>query len=97
MPKNQSEMSGEGFDRPVIKAIESAAEEYITARNKFQRASEACQTAKTNLVMAMDKNKEKLPVDGEGNSVYRYDDELVVLSESLGVKVKTVKSEDEKH
>lgn len=94
MPKDQTELTGEGFDKPVIKSIESAAQEYIDKRAKFQKASLACQTAKLELINAMEKHQDKLPVDSEGNSVYRYDDELVILSEKIGVKVKSVSDGD---
>jgi len=88
-------MKGEGFERPVIKAIESAATKYVNLREEFQKASARVQEAKTKLIAVMQANSDKLSKDAEGNSIYRYNEELVILSESVGVKVKALSEPEE--
>jgi hypothetical protein len=95
MPKDQTELTGEGFQRPVIKSIENAAAEYVARREKFQKASEACQEAKTKLLEVMQANSDKLDQDGNGSRIYRYDDELVILTEKANVKVKNAVEDQE--
>ena len=94
MPR-QTEITGDGFERPVIKPIELAAEDYVNKREKFQRASEACTEAKTALLAVMQANSAKLPLDAEKNRIYRFDDEVVILTEKLQVKVKAAHEEEE--
>ena len=83
------------MEPPVIKSIESAADVYTGAREKFQKASVSVQDARTKLIEVMQANADKLAVDGDGNRIYRFDDELVVLTETAKVKVKSAIESDE--
>lgn len=92
MPKNQMEIPG--TEPPKIKAIEEAAEEYRTLRDKRMKILEDEIASKTKLISVMDRHKDKLGVNSEGESVYRYDDELVILSDKVNVKVKRASSDE---
>lgn len=85
MPK-QTEIPG--MERPKIAAIESAAEKYVDLRDKRMKLLESEIAAKEKLVEAMQKSAEKLSQDGEGNLIYKYDEQVVILAEQVGVKVK---------
>jgi hypothetical protein len=88
MPKDQSEMEGEGFNTPKIKAIEDAAEDYVTVRDKRMKLTDQEVTAKTKLIDVCKRHIDKLPVNGEGEHVYTYDEEVVILTQSENVRVK---------
>jgi hypothetical protein len=92
MPKDQAEMAGEGFDQPKIKAIDDAAAEYVDVRNRRMKLTEKETEAKTALIEACQKHAEKLALNKNGDRVYRYDEEVVVLSEVENVKVKSFES-----
>ena len=95
MPKDQQSLPGEGFEPPTIKAIETAAVAYLDRRAKFQKASEAVQESKTKLIEVMQAHAEKLEANENGDKVYRYDDEIVILSDKVNVKVKAAEEEEE--
>lgn len=91
MAKAQLEIPG--TERPVIKAIETAAEAYVDLRDKRMSLLEKEIQAKENLINVMMKHQDKLPVDGNGCQIYRYDEQLVILSVQDAVKVKKVVEE----
>lgn len=94
MPKEQTEITGDGFDRPKIKAIEDAALAYVEVRDKRMKLTTKEVEAKTTLVDVCKKHLDKLPVNGEGDHVYRFDEEVVILSTKDNVKVKTAGAEE---
>lgn len=79
MAAKQDQMTGDGFDRPTIKEIETAAEEYVKVRDRRMKLTELEVTAKTNLLNAVKKHVDKLAVNADGDRLYRYDDEVVIL------------------
>ena len=92
MPKDQKELPG--VERETIAAIEEAADIYVRARDKRMKLLEQEITAKANLLNVMLDNEKKLSVDSDGNRIYRFDDEIVLLKEGKrGVKVKRVKDD----
>lgn len=88
MPKNQLEIPG--TERPRVKPIEDAAENYVSVRDKRMKLTEQEIAAKLKLIEVMLRNSDKLSEDGDGNRVYQYDEELVILNEKTNVKVKDV-------
>lgn len=94
MSKDQLEIPG--TERPKIRSIENAAQAYVAARDARMSALTKEISAKEKLIMVMQNNSEKLSVNGDGDLVYRYDDEIVVLSEKDMIKVKSVKDEQGK-
>lgn len=94
MPKlEQAEIPG--TERPKIKAIEEAADNYVTARDKRMKLTEQEVAAKGKLVEVMLRHADKLCEDGDGNKIYRFDDEVVLLSDIATVKVRRVREEPE--
>lgn len=93
MPK-QTELPG--TERSSIPAIEIAAEEYVKARDKRMKLTEQEVAAKTKLTEAMQAHEDQLDENPDGDKVYRYDDECVVLQAGkVNVKVKRVHDETE--
>ena len=86
MPKNE-ELPG--MERPKIKEIESAADAYVSARDRRMKLTESEIAAKAKLIETVQKFADKLNVDGDGNRIYRYDDLVVILSDKVNVKVKS--------
>ena len=86
MPKNQSEIPG--MESPVIKEIENAADRYNTAKEEFQVASEKVQKQKDKLIEVCQAHVDDMPVNGDGDHVYKYDGLLVTLSDKTFVRVK---------
>lgn len=93
MPKQQEIP---GTEAPTIKAIEEAAEAYVSVRDRRMKLTEQEVTAKANLIAACEKHKDKLTPDLQGNRTYRYDEMIVVLKPGKdNVKVKTYHAGDE--
>ena len=90
---SKAQMEIPGTERPVIKAIENAAEAYVSARDKRMKALENEIALKTKLIEVMENNADKLGVDADGNLLYRYDEEVVILSKLDTVKVKKAVAE----
>jgi len=86
--------------QPVIREIEDAAEEYLKLREKWQNLGEKLTDAKDLLLATMHSHLEKLSVNAEGDRIYSYQDEIVILKpgqDSVKVKhAKTPADEDEK-
>lgn len=93
MPKAQTELPG--VEAPTIKEIEEAAENYVAVRNKRMSLTEKEIAAKTNLTQVMQEHASKLGRNADGNSCYRYDDQIVILSDKINVRVKTDHAEDD--
>jgi hypothetical protein len=94
MPKaEQTEIPG--TETPRIKAIENAADRYNEAKEAFQQASDTVQKQKDKLLEVCQANVDDMPVNGEGDRVYKYDGLLVVLSDKANVKVKRAPEPDD--
>lgn len=77
-----------GTERVKIKAIEDAASKYVDVRDKRMSLTEKEVAAKATLVDVMQRHADKLGEDGDGNRVYRFGDEMVILSDKINVKVR---------
>ncbi len=86
MPKAQLEIPG--TERLKIKAIEDAPETYVAIRDKRMKLTEQEVEAKASLIEVMLRHQDKLSLDSDSNYLYRYEDEVVILSEKAGVKVR---------
>lgn len=85
-----------GTERPTIKEIEEAAEAYRALRDKRMKLLTQELSAKENLLQVMLAHSKTLPKNAEGEVMYRYDDELVILKPGKqNVKVKAVHDSDE--
>lgn len=93
MSKDQMEIPG--TERPKIKPIEEAARAYVDVRDKRMALTEKEVVSRAKLIDVMQKNADKLSVDGEGNRIYRFNDELVILSDKATVKVRAVTTDGE--
>ena len=85
MPKKQAELPG--VEAPSIKAIDDAADEYVSVRDKRMALTEKEITARDVLANLMHKHKLES---------YRYDDRIVTIVPAEKVKVKTAKEESAK-
>lgn len=94
MAKKQLEIPG--TERPSIKEIEEAAEVYVDARDKRMRMLEKEIAAKANLLTVLLAHEGELETDGEGNRVYSYDEEIVILKPGKrNVKVRALKEAED--
>lgn len=94
MPKKQIEMPG--MEAPSIPEIEQAAEAYVKARDSRMRLTEKEITAKTNLIQVVLEHESELSSGPDGEKVYRYDEEIVILKPGKrNVKVKAVHEDEE--
>jgi hypothetical protein len=79
-----------GTERPKFKALEEQAELYCDLRDKMQNSVKKFkEQGKTPLIDMLHKYKDKLDTNGEGETVYAYDDMIVILKpagEQLRVK-----------
>lgn len=93
MPK-QKEL--DGMERPAIKEIEEAADAYVAVRDKRMALTTKEVAAKTNLMQVMLAHEKDLSKNGDGDLVYRFDDEIVILKPGKStVKVKTAHDDEE--
>lgn len=83
------------MERPKIKPIEDAAERYVELRDKRMKLLEQECAAKEKLTETMQANAGKLSQDGDGNLIYKYDEQVVIMAEQVGVKVKHAKTSDD--
>lgn len=93
MPKTE-QIEIAGTEAPKIVEIEKAADRYNTAKEEFQLASEKVQKQKEKLIEVCQAHDNKMPVNGEGDRVYKYDGLLVVLTDKINVKVKRAQEPD---
>lgn len=92
MPK-QTELPG--TERPTIKEIDKAADHYVSIRDKRMKLTEQEVTAKTNLLQVVLEHEGQLSKNDQGELVYRYDDEIVIVKPGkANVKVKGAHDED---
>lgn len=83
------------MERPAIPEIERAADDYVKVRDKRMKLTEQEITAKASLIASMQKHQDKLSVNGDGQRIYRFDDEIVILDPGkVNVKVKTAHADD---
>ena len=92
MAKNQMEIPG--TEGPVIKEIETKAENYVAARDKRMAYLVKEMAAQAELLAAMRKHEEKIR-NPDGSLLYQFDGRVVSLQMSEKVKVKSVAEEDE--
>lgn len=86
----------DGMERPTIKEIEEAAEDYVDARDRRMKMTEKEVACKSVLLQLMIKHESELSKNGEGELIYRYEDEEVrLLPGKANVKVKAVHDTDE--
>src|SRR5216110_2258872 len=85
MPKKQMEIPG--TERPVIKGIEQAAEDYVSVRDKRKALTDREVDLKAALLAAMKKHEDKLR-QPDGSLLYQFDGQLVVAQHSENVKVR---------
>lgn len=94
MAKKQLEIPGTEAER--FPEIEEAAENYVKARDKRMRLTEQEVVAKTQLLQILLENESKLSPNEQGDKVYRYDDEIVILRRGkVNVKVKAVHDDED--
>lgn len=94
MPKKQTELAG--MEGPSIPEIEQAAEAYVKARDSRMRLTEKEITAKTKLIQVVLEHEKELSSNPDGEKIYRYDDEMVILKPGKrNVKVKAVHEDEE--
>lgn len=87
MAKNQTELAG--MEAPNIPEIEDAASEYVKIRDKRMKLTEQEIAAKCTLLETMRKHSGKLTENGNGEKIYQFDDEIVLLQPGKeNVKVK---------
>lgn len=95
-PKRPVQTEIPGTERPKIKEIDKAAEEYVSVRDKRMNLTEKEVAAKQQLVNLMHAHADEIGRDAEGGLTYRYSDMLVTLKPKEEVlKVKHVSDEDE--
>lgn len=92
MAPKQMEIDGTG--RVAIPEIDEAASAYVAVRDKRMAATEKEVAAKTNLIQVVLAHEKELSKDGDGNRVYRFDDELVILKAGK-VKVQVKHASDD--
>lgn len=84
-----------GTERPSIAPIEDAAEFYRKTRDSRMKLTEREIVAKTNLIQVMQEHQKQLSKNEDGDFVYRYDDEIVILKNGkVNVKVKAVHDDE---
>ncbi len=94
MARKQLEIPGTGQER--IEELESAADQYIKVRDARMRMTEKEIAAKTNLLQVALSHEAELSPDADGNKIYKFDDEMVILKPGKrNVKVKAIHSEDD--
>ncbi len=94
MTKKQTEL--EGMERVSIVEIDKAADHYVTVRDKRMKLTEQEVTAKTNLLQVVLEHESELSKNADGELVYRYDSEIVIVKPGkANVKVKGAHEEDE--
>jgi len=84
------------MERPTIKEIDSAAETYVSARDKRMAAGKKEFEAKKKLIDICWANKAALSKDSEGGYRYTYDDMVVEIKPGKdNVRVHPAEDEEE--
>lgn len=94
MPKPE-QIEIPGTERPKIKEIEKAAAKYVELRDQRMAVLKKECAAKESLIQVMNQFAGKIGRDGEDNLIYRFDDQVVTVSDKLQVKVRTAADETE--
>lgn len=93
MPK-QTELPG--TERPSIKEIDKAADYYVNVRDRRMKLTEQEVAAKAQLLQTVLQHEAKLSKNGDGEIVYRYDEEIVIVKPGkANVKVKGARDGDD--
>jgi len=91
MPK-QKELPG--VERESIPAIEAVADAYVKVCDRRMKLTEQEITAKAVLLEVVTKHADVLAVNGDGQRIYRFEDEVVILEPGkANVKVKRAHAE----
>lgn len=77
------EMHGKGVEVPSIKPIDNAIESYESEKDKRCKISPREIAAKGKLSELLHKNRDKLPLNEDGNPFYRYNGVDYTLEEKL--------------
>ena len=77
------EMKGKGVEKLVIKSIDTLIDAYEKKKEARCNISPGEVAAKGALLDALHKNKDKLPLNSDGEAFYRYEGVDYVLEESL--------------
>jgi hypothetical protein len=85
MPK-QTQLPG--TEEPSFPDIEEAADQYVSIRDKRMVLTTKEVEAKTKLMDVMRAHQKDLSVTADGDACYRFDNEIVILTEKANVKVK---------
>ncbi len=88
------EMKGPGVEVPSIKAIDNAASDYESEKEKRCKISPREIAAKGKLAELLHKHREKLPQNEDGHPFYRYEGRDYVLTETLKVSKVAGQKED---
>lgn len=85
MAKNEQlpGLKGPGVEPLSIKAIDAAVEKYEKKKEQRCKASPGEISAKTDLKELLHKNRDKLPLNEDGEHFYRYDGVDYILEEKL--------------
>lgn len=94
MPLEQTEIAG--TERLKIPEINRAAASYEKVRDERMALTTKEVAAKQKLIDVMIEHQEKLPENGDGEKVYAFGDEVVVLKNGkVGVKIRPALEEVE--
>lgn len=90
MPKPQDlpAMDGPGVGHKRISEIESAADKVLSLNDKIKRLRETKSEADKVLLSKIQKHRAELGENGNGETVYRYDDLIVIVTEKMQIKIK---------
>jgi hypothetical protein len=89
-------MDGPGVAQPSILEIDEAADKYVAIRDKRCQISPKEIAAKAELIDAIHAHADQLARTPEGAIIYRYGEEVVILTPGKeNVKVKKAGSADE--
>lgn len=81
-------MEGPGIGHKRIGEIESAADKFLAISDKRKRLKEAEDEAKKTLVSRIQKHREALGMNGSNETIYRYDDLVLIVTEKMNIKIK---------
>lgn len=84
MAKKQGELPG--VEKPVVKAVEEAADEYVNVRDRRMKLTEAEVEKRSILIHEMKKAR---------LTSYSYDGQVITLDTKDAVKVRALKADDD--
>jgi hypothetical protein len=86
-----------GTETPRIAEIDEAAEAFVAIRDKWQAHGKKLIEAKEALIQVCVAHTKEMAPDGEGNRLYKYDDDMMVILKPSknNVKVKHVHEDED--